>query len=194
MALYSTYTDEELVALLQQDDHKAFREIYDRYWDKLLYLSGKKLPHIEDAENIVQDIFTDIWQRRHSLSIQQKLGGYLVVAVKYRIINMLAQARKWQEHQAGLPLKALSNLSPEQYMEEKERQKWLVELTDQLPEKCQLAFRLRHQGFSYREIAQQMQVNEKTVEKHIGKALRTFRTRFGQFWNLFLLVILFRTW
>lgn len=88
MAHYCTYTDEELVQLLKKSDHEAFAELYERYWDKLLFLAGKKLNDLYEAEHIVQDLFLDLWQRRADLDIQRSIGGYLVIAVKYRIIKI----------------------------------------------------------------------------------------------------------
>ena len=85
------HSDEELLLMLQSGEHHAFREIYKRYWDKLLYLAGKKLADLSEAESIVQDVFVDLWQRRETLEIREQLAGYLVVAVRYRILNFLAR-------------------------------------------------------------------------------------------------------
>ena len=90
-ANYQFHRDEELLLLLQTGDHTAFREIYKRYWDKLLYIAGKKLDDFSEADSIVQDVFVDLWHRRETLEVRQQLAGYLVVAVRYRILNFLAR-------------------------------------------------------------------------------------------------------
>ncbi len=93
-ANYQFHQDEELLLLLQTGDHEAFREIYKRYWDKLLYIAGKNWPTLSEVESIVQDVFVDLWQRRETLEVRQQLAGYLVVAVRYRILNFLARQQK----------------------------------------------------------------------------------------------------
>ncbi len=86
-----------LLKFLQNGDEKAFAELYTRYWDKLFFLAGKKLNDLYEAEHIVQDVFLDIWNRRASLNILSSVDGYLVVAVKYRIINV--QAKRYKQAQ-----------------------------------------------------------------------------------------------
>lgn len=178
MLMYSTYTDEELLRLLQTNDHKAFAELYERYWDKLLYLAGKKIGDLHEAEHIVQDVFLDCWHRRASLNIQQSVGGYLVVAVKYRIIN--AQAKRYRQllRIKEKPFNQLDN-STEEYLHWRELQQQYHYQLARLPEKCALAFSLRDEGLSYKEIAAEMKVSEKTVEMHISRAFKALRTALG---------------
>jgi RNA polymerase sigma-70 factor (family 1) len=175
------HSDEELLLMLQSGEHHAFREIYKRYWDKLLYIAGKKLDDLSEAESIVQDVFVDLWQRRETLEIREQLAGYLVVAVRYRILNFLAR-----HHKAEAYLRDTArNLSPadhstEEWLGFEELRGWLEKIVAALPEKCQLAYRLRGEGYSQREIARYMKVSEKTVETHISRALRILRSGLGQ--------------
>lgn len=177
MAGYQLYNDNELVHLLQKDDEKAFAELYDRYWNKLFYLAGKKLADVYEAEHIVQDVFLDLWRRRTNLVIKETVAGYLVVAVKYRVIN--AQARRYKQ---SLREREQSMLTPEQdnstenWLRFRDLQETLRERFSKLPEKCALAFSLRDEGLSYKEIAQSMGISEKTVEMHINRAFKSLRT------------------
>src|SRR6185503_12918358 len=99
MSSHNCHTDKELLAAIQKGDEEAFTALYLRYWDKLFYLAGKKLGDLPEAENIVQDIFLDIWHRRYELDIHNNIDGYLVVAVKYRIIN--AQEKRNRQEAAS---------------------------------------------------------------------------------------------
>lgn len=175
------HSDEELLLLLQSGEHHAFREIYKRYWDKLLYIVGKKLNDLSEAESIVQDVFVDLWQRREILEVREQLAGYLVVAVRYRMLNFLAR-----QHKAEAYLRDTArSLSPadhstEEWLGVEDLRGWLEKIVARLPEKCQLAYRLRGEGYSQREIARQMNVSEKTVETHISRALKILRSGLGQ--------------
>jgi RNA polymerase sigma-70 factor (ECF subfamily) len=189
MAYYRTYTDEELVQLLRDSDHKAFAELYERYWDKLLFLAGKKLDDLYEAEHIVQDLFLDLWHRRADLDIQQSIGGYLVVAVKYRIINVQArrykQAVGFNENVSSIPQ---HDNSTENWLTLRELQHSLHHQLSRLPEKCALAFSLRDDGLSYKQIASTMNISEKTVEMHISRAFKALRTGLGSLINILILI------
>jgi RNA polymerase sigma-70 factor (ECF subfamily) len=189
MVHYRTYTDEELVQLLRENDHKAFAELYERYWDKLFFLAGKKLDDLYEAEHIVQDLFLDLWHRRTELNIQQSIGGYLVVAVKYRIINVQArrykQAARFNENVAATPQ---HDNSTENWLTLRELQDSLHHQISRLPEKCALAFSLRDDGLSYKQIAAEMNISEKTVEMHISRAFKALRTGLGSLINILILI------
>jgi len=187
MAMYNTYTDVELLQLLQTNDHKAFAELYERYWDKLLFLAGKKLGDLYEAEHIVQDVFLDIWHRRTSLHIQHSIGGYLVVAVKYRIIN--AQSARYKKLiQSRDNIVHQPDNSTEDWLKLRELQDRYYDQLSRLPQKCALAFSLRDDGLSYKEIAAEMKISEKTVEMHISRAFKALRTALGIFTILLILI------
>ncbi len=187
MASYKTYTDGELVKLLQQSDEQAFTELYLRYWDKLFYLAAKKLEDLPAAESIVQDIFLEIWKRRGSLIIKSNIGGYLVVAVKYRIIN--EQARRYRRYQLERHLElniSEADHSTEQWLALEELQELLQQRVARLPERCRMAFGYREAGYTNREIARLMDISEKTVEMHVDRALKSLHTGLGAIIFLFI--------
>jgi RNA polymerase sigma-70 factor (ECF subfamily) len=187
MLSYSTYSDPQLVDLLKQSDQKAFTELYERYWKPLFYKAGKKLKDLSEAENIVQEIFLDLWRRRNVIEIAGELSHYLAVALKYRIINF--QSAKYnqtlriddisEEH-----LKA--GKTTEEYLAASELNRKMAALVDRLPAKCKLAFQLREEGLSQKEFAGQMGISENTVETHIGRALKSLRSGIANFISLFL--------
>ena len=74
MALYGTYTDEQLLISLRKGDAGAFTEIYERYWNKLLVYTMRVIRQQHDAEDIVQELFVSIWRRRDALDIEHEIG------------------------------------------------------------------------------------------------------------------------
>jgi hypothetical protein len=70
MPAYTNYQDQELVALLQQDDARAFTELYNRHWKSLYYTAVSILQNQEASRDIVQDVFTSPWQRRGEVGIE----------------------------------------------------------------------------------------------------------------------------
>lgn len=185
MALYSTYTDEELTSMLQLEDVQAFTELYHRYWKRLLYKAGSKLQNIHAAEEIVQDIFLDIWKRRQTLVITGQFQAYIGKALTFRIINYQARV-----HRDAIGQRAYSATLSEpsdatrQTLDEKELRCRLDLLVSKLPERCRLVYKLREQGYSQKQISTTLNISETTVETQVGRALRVLRTGLSHFFSL----------
>lgn len=182
MSTYASYSDCELLDLLRSGDRSAFAEIYNRYWKKLFTVATNKIGQPEEAEEVVQDIFISLWNRREDIIITTSLGAYLAVSVKYRVIKVLAKRNQYNKYavhsQAILPI---TTNSTEEWFEFEELRSRLEVLVANLPEKCRLVYKAsREAGFSQKQIAQEFGISEKTVEAHIGKALKSLRTGLGQ--------------
>lgn len=93
MRTYSQTTDVELLSLLANDSEKAFTELYDRYWKRLFVVAIRRMHCLEDAEELVQDIFSALWRRHKQLTLTADLASYLAVSVKYRMIKTLDKCR-----------------------------------------------------------------------------------------------------
>lgn len=176
MADFPDYTDIELVRLLKEGNHKAFSSIYSKYWEKLFYLAAYKMEDTTEAENIVQDVFVSLWERRNDIQINHALDGYLVVAVKYKVLNYLARKQKYEEIKNELQIQIpFADESTTEFLAFEDLKSWLDILVNQLPEKCKLVYLLRESGLSQNEIAQSLDISAKTVENHVGKALKAIR-------------------
>jgi RNA polymerase sigma-70 factor (ECF subfamily) len=178
MALYSTYSDEQLVVLLRNDDDEAFVEIYNRYWDKLLAIGYNHARNKEIAEEIVQDVLMSLWSRRNSMEVD-RLAAYLATAVKFAVFKVLAKESRRKALLAGqLPEKETS--PDEAVIEAKFLKEYLDGVVASLPEKCRLVFTYsREHQLSTKEIADALQLSHKTVESHLTKALKTIRHYLG---------------
>ena len=182
MSLYASYSDIELLDLIRLGDKIAFSEIYGRYWKKVFTVATNKIGQPEEAEEIVQDIFISLWNRRESIIITTSLNAYLAVSVKYRVIKILAKRNhylKYADHSLN-EFPVISN-STEDWLEFEELKSRLELLVSHLPEKCRLVYIMsRENGMSQKQIAKEFGISEKTVEAHIGKALKVLRTGLGQ--------------
>lgn len=187
MAAYSSYNDAALLGLLRVGDRTAFTEIYNRYWKLLFHLAADKTNSLAEAEELVQDLFLDIWKRREQLEIATSLKTYLAVALKYRVINLLALRNKRQRYEryAGNKLRVADD-STEQWLGFHEMEQRLARLVAELPDKCRLVYQLKKEaGYSQREIARELQITEKAVEANITRALKLLRTGIRAFFFLF---------
>jgi RNA polymerase sigma-70 factor (ECF subfamily) len=184
----------DLFQMVSKDDERAYRTLYDRYWNKLLVHAMLKLHVEEEAEEILQDIFLNLWRRRKTIQIKNTFHTYIASIVKYEILHHLAR-QKAKNTLEG-------KVSALYTVEDNTTQDWLdfEDLRDQieasvcsLPEKCQLVFRLsREQGFTEKEIAGALHISLKTVEAHIGKALKKLRSSLTELSGVFFsLLVLF---
>ncbi|SEM68779.1 RNA polymerase sigma-70 factor, ECF subfamily [bacterium A37T11] len=173
-------TDEELLILIRSGDMIAFSELYSRYWDILLDAAYQRLKSVEAAEEIVQDVFVNIYIRRESLDPGLSVVAYLKTALKYKIYNAY---RDNLLHQQRLEMIAYEGggapLRPDDAYQEKELQEQVQQIAAALPDKCREVFLLsRFEQLTQQEIADRMNIAVSTVKKHLGKALAIFRTHF----------------
>ena len=173
----STYGDAQLFELLCQGNREAFDEIYTRYWDKLYVFVAKAIKDKEPAKDIVQEIFVSLWLRRESLKNSDSLSGYLFTAARFKGITYIQSNLK----KTGCELSLVEHFTGrqdtlnEQYAA-KELNSIINHEIEKLPEKMRQVYVLsRKEQLSYNEIAEMLQISDKTVKKQISNALKHFR-------------------
>lgn len=190
MVSLSKHTEDELARLLRSGSETAFAEIYNRYWDKLYIVARKRLDNAFEGEEIVQEVFCNLWRRRAGFQLHKGFNNYFSVAVKFEVINRLQKRARTQalEKNLSMELTELDETTVEQISFNELKQQ--LELTiKQLPEKCQIVFRLKHEeGLSQKQIAAKLDVSEKTVEAHLSKARKSIKDQFGNISSLLFLI------
>lgn len=180
MTDYANYGDDALVQMMSTDDHNAFTEIYNRYWKRLYVLAYDRLRSRELAEDVVQDVLTGLWQRRGQ-TIIRSLPAYLATASRYAVFTQLSKLTPVTTVEA-LPeaIQAVTDDTAQLYFLQQSMQEQLK----QLPEKCRIVFDYsRNMGLSNKEIAAELHISEKAVEKHITKALQRLRLQFRNYFH-----------
>lgn len=186
---YSTFTDLQLIDLLKNDDDSAFKTLYQRYWKRLLYFANQKTADLAEAENVVQDIFVSLWNRRSDLNISISLENYLIVSVKYRVIKLFNKQRTQRiSEEKSLVSYDILDDSTQQYLDFEELQHRLQELIGKLPEKGALIYRMnKEQGMNHKQIAQELGISEKAVNSHLVRSKKALRSGLDSSLNSFLL-------
>jgi len=174
MAPFQSLSDQELTLLLRQGNEHAFTAIYNRYWNKLTAIAYNLLRDKSSAKEIVQDLFVSVWNRKEKLEINN-LSGYLATAVRFSIFKQIERERRRREIESR-ELGMLDEAALDQEIEVKFLKEYLAGQTDFLPEKCRLVFNYsRMMDMSIPEIAEKMNISEKTVEGHLTKGLKLVR-------------------
>lgn len=171
----SEVSDTVLIELLSTDCDWALKEIFDRYNIKLFRLAEGVLNNEDLAKDVVQEIFIDLWNRRHSSNIQV-LGHYLVRAVKFQVLKQLRQG-KARAHHLELMHNILVINQTEESIHYKELEGSLKKALNNLSPRCKEVFEMsRFENLSHKEIAEKLGITPKTVEVQIHKALTYLRT------------------
>ncbi|MGZ3751975.1 MAG: RNA polymerase sigma-70 factor [Mucilaginibacter sp.] len=185
---YSKTADNELIRLLHEGDVNAFEEIHRRYYPVLYSHAYRRLPEREEVKDILQEVFTYLWNNRLSLTFELGVNAYLYTCVRNKIINIYRH-HKIRDHYLHL-IECFAQ-KPDMTTDEPLRTKELIALLEQeieaLPPKMSLVFRMsRQEQLSHKEIAEKLDISVFTVRKQINNSLKILRTKLGAFFSLLL--------
>jgi len=183
-------TDDELATMLTSGSEAAFDLIYERYWKKLYNEAFKRLNSSADSEEIVQDIFIDLWNKRSERQIDN-LRGYLLGAVRYQVYAVYHRRKNLPAFEEPLDYMAFSSDDADSdYLRDELLSSIRLWLETQ-PEKRREIFRLRFlEGLSTLEIAEQLDISRKTVQNQLNTSQQSLRESIGRL--LMLLILLLR--
>jgi RNA polymerase sigma-70 factor (ECF subfamily) len=172
------FSESDLLRRLKQDDERAFDALF-RHYSALVYrFAFSYLKSRPAAEEIVQECFIKIWEKRAQLRDDVPLKGYLFTTAHHAVLNELRR----DQHHLRLHGQVAAAAGPGSVANEAEYQEMEAlyqAALDRLPPKQREVFVLSRQlGLSYPEIAERQGVSVKTVEAHIMQALKTMRSYF----------------
>lgn len=166
--------DSELINLLREGDQVAFTIIYNTYWKLLFRTAHHILNDTSVAEDIVQDIFVSLWNRREKVTILN-LKAYLQQATRFCVYKAIRE-RKHDSTFYNRLAQVTADIITDNPLLFKEQQELLQKIIASLPADCKEAFRLsREENMTYKQIAALLNISEKTVEKRLSKSLKHIR-------------------
>ncbi|WP_214225953.1 sigma-70 family RNA polymerase sigma factor [Pedobacter sp. B4-66] len=167
--------DKMLLQQIRDDCRIAFDTLYQKYWKFVLNTGYKRLNDIGKAEDIAQDVFTQLWLRRKDLVVNN-ISAYLFTAIRNSTFTLLAKEKRYIPiNDLLLELKA-DKASADAQMLHKEFMIAYEAMVDALPNQQKTIFKMRyHEELTADEIATQLQLSPKTVRNHLGRAISTLR-------------------
>lgn len=184
----------ETIEALQQGDAVVFEMIFKNYYENLCNYANSFISDMDEAEEIVQTTFITLWEKKNLIDIHTSLKSYLYQAVRNQCLNKIKHDHVKQTHFEYITYQ--NNVeSPDGYqnMVGKELSERINDSINSLPPQCRAVFMLsRFENYSYAEIAKQMNLSVKTIENHMGKALRIMRVQLVDYLPL-ILWLLFTT-
>lgn len=189
MPLYKSLSDAELTGLLKSGDKKAFTEIFDRYWEKAYLHALRMLEDDDEAKDLVQELFSSLWEKSQELQFDISLSGYLYVMTRNRCLNHIRQRKNRTAFEDALSLYIEKHqYSVLEVISEKELSQALDAEIVNLPPKMREIFVLsRKKYLSHREIGLALHISDRTVKKQISNALKIIRVKMDRSWSFLLL-------
>ncbi|MEP1307473.1 MAG: RNA polymerase sigma-70 factor [Balneola sp.] len=168
------FNDPELALKIKKGDHEAFKKFFDRYSAYLLNFLIKRGTAKEAAKDLVQQAFVMIWEKRDQIDETKSLRAYLFRIAYTRMLNLFRDHAKYNE-EVDPELNASSEEEPDPETNDV-LNKAIEHAISSMPDKRQEVFRMCFiQEFTYKEAAQVMDVSVKTIENHMGLALKDMR-------------------
>jgi|TARA_R110000737_G_scaffold353010_1_gene401730 RNA polymerase sigma-70 factor (ECF subfamily) len=162
---------------LEQLDKNRFKEVFKKYYNPLCNYASTIVKDHKMAQDVVQDVFTKLWDKRDNVSIDSNEKSYLFQAVKNRSLEILRKQKNDQKvSTADYKDLYVDGSEIDEQARKYMLKEFLYKSIRQLPPKCQEIFVMNKvNGLTYNEIALDLDISVKTVENHIGKAYRKLR-------------------
>jgi RNA polymerase sigma-70 factor (family 1) len=183
----------EILERLVHGDQKSFDVLFTHFYPGLLRYAKSLLPHAStEAEDIVSDIFCNLWVNRQNLAITDSIASYLYRSVKNRIINTYKKNKLSlvDMNEVSNEAKGQSHQLPDQLLSFKQLNDRVNFLVTKLPEKTRLVFLMsREEGLTYEQIADVLDLSLNTIKTHMFRAIRFLKEAFNANDYLNLLVV-----
>jgi RNA polymerase sigma-70 factor (ECF subfamily) len=175
----STLEEDVYKNLIVQGDERAFSSFYELFWEPLYLYVFKVLQDQEEAMDVVQETFVAVWQQRHQVLLTHSISSYIYSIARYKAFSVIRKNIKQKDYLASLiDFFDQYAQTPEEIMISKQLQHLLDEQIDTLPPKMKEIFLLsREAQLSYKEIAEKLNISDKTVKKQISNSLKIIRMR-----------------
>ena len=166
---------------LRQGKEQVFKRIFKSFYGKMLYYAMEFVPDKEVAKEIVQDAFLTLWEKKKTLSENTNIPSYLYVIIRNQCLNHLKRIKvesRFHNYSVEMARQNELNLAAlEDEVSEKlivsELEERVAEIIESLPDQCRRVFKMsRHEGLTYKQIADKLNISVKAVEGNISRALR----------------------
>jgi RNA polymerase sigma-70 factor, Bacteroides expansion family 1 len=186
-----SFTDLELLSRIKKSDEKAFETLFRTYYKSLCLFAYKILKDNVTAEEIVQDIFYYVWEKREDLELTTSVKSYLFKSVYNNSLKNIRHQKIVKNYEAKAIIEGPSFELQENYAEIGEMMHVIQLTLEQVPERTREIFELnRNEGLKYQEISEKLNISIKTVEAHMTSILKQFRENLKDYMMLLLLFLI----
>ncbi len=172
---------------MEENFDLTYKTLFRRYYANLLFYATRIVGE-DEAEDVVQDVFVELWRRKETMKVGEQIQAFLYRAVYTRALNVLKHRDIVNSYEAvalEIHKKRIEFYQPDsnevvKRIEDGELRRKLSEAINELPDKCRMVFRLSYlHDMKNKEIAETMGISLRTVEAHMYKALKLLRDKLG---------------
>ena len=168
-----------LLERFQEGSEEAFNELYQYYKGPAVRFCNSILKDIDESENIIQEVFIKIWDRKHAINLELNFTSYLFTIIKNRIFDYLKEIKKKESLKEKYWKHIVEHAQSDKELQE-ERIIKIQDAIEDLSEKRKKIIKLNYEeGKSYEEIANELNISINTVKNQLVKAKQVIRRRLG---------------
>ena len=184
------YSDEELMQEIKAGNMFAFDALYEKYCKRVYKFAYSILKTREEAENLMQDVFLNLWENRHKVEKGSSVKSYVFTITYNSAISIIRKKARESEFVEYLKAVQKINVDPvDMVLEYNELTNKLDEIIYSLPKRQKEVYLLHKvEALKYNEIAERLHISVNTIENHMSRVLKTIREKLG---NYSLIAILF---
>jgi RNA polymerase sigma-70 factor (ECF subfamily) len=177
------FPDQQLLQLLAEGNQASYTVIYSRYSEVLFRHAFHMLEDLEEAQDVVQEVFLMLWSKKEDLITARSLSGYLYSSVRNRILNHFTHQKVIDKYLDSIrTYLETGGYTPDEHLREKELAAIIEKELASMPPKMQEIFRLsREKQLSHKAIGEQLNISDKTVKQQIYKAVKQLRSKIEHF-------------
>jgi RNA polymerase sigma-70 factor (family 1) len=173
----------QLLIALKSGDRRAFEKIYQAYSPRIYLNILKMVKSVEDAREILQDVFIKIWEKRDLIDPEQSFKSYLFQISRFTVYNFIRKINLDKKLKAYL---SRENSELYTHIEEaiayRESDQFVLDAIEELPPQRKQIYKLcKIEGKSYAEVGRQLGISPSTINDHIVKATRFLKARHSSF-------------
>lgn len=172
---------------MDKDHSQTFEQLFKTYFTSLTHFAIKYLGDMDDAKNLVHEVYIALWEKYDDMEVNSNFKSYLYTAVRNRCLNAIRDRKKVVE------LNVVDKEKQVQESDDLEVNELAAEIDfaiNSLPEKCRMVFEMsRKEELKYAEIAEKMNISVKTVEAQMSKALKLMREHLADFLSLLFFLL-----
>ncbi len=164
-------------------DERDLEEVFEKFYHPLCHFASGYLNDHESAEEIVQQVFINLWDQRSTMDAKRNIKSYLYTSVKNRCLNYIRDNKKFRSYYLDVELELEIAVPERDLPAESDLARQINQALDKLPEKCREVFMLcRFEELKYKEVAQRLNISQKTVEAQMSKALKILKEELKDVW------------
>ncbi len=171
-------------------DRSQFEKLFKESFQLLCNFAKQYVGDEDTAQDICQRVFITLWEKRNDVDLKKSIKSYLFTSVKNRCLNHIRDHKKFRSKVLDLDCGDFDLFTEDEHFVEEDLKDKIEKALEKLPAKCRMVFEMsRFQNMKYREIAEELDIAQKTVEAHMSKAMKMLREDLKGYYAIAMIIL-----